>query len=245
MGTDGPGTYRPETYGEHIADIYDERYPTIANGMVDRLTRLSHDGRVLELGIGTGRVAIPLHRRGIDISGVDASPSMVARLREKGGHEIEVRMGDMADLDGLGPFRLVYVVFNTFFGLLTQQDQIRCFESVASVLEPHGHFVMEAFVPDVTRFDRNQRLAVTSIEGTDHIELDAARYDPGTQTVVGRHVIIEGGAIRTIPVNIRFAYPAELDLMAQLAGLTLVDRSGGWRGEPFTGEGIHVSTWAN
>lgn len=236
--------YGPETYGEHIADIYDDRYPTLANGMVDRLTRLAHDGRVLELGIGTGRVAIPLHRRGVDVSGVDASPKMVERMRTKGGTEIEVRIGDMRDLAGLGPFRLVYVVFNTFFGLLTQEDQIACFQSVASVLEPRGHFVMEAFVPDVTRFDRNQRTGVTSIEGTSHVELDVARYDPATQLVTARHVIIEDDSIRTIPVDIRFAYPTELDLMARLAGMHLVDRSGGWRGERYIGEGMHVSTWA-
>ena len=236
--------YGPETYGEHIADIYDTKYPDIASGMIDRLTRLAHDGPVLELGIGTGRVALPLHRRGVDVSGVDASPRMVERLRSKGGEKIDVRIGTMTELDGLGPFTLVYVVANTFFGLLTQEEQVECFQAVAGVLRPGGHFVMEAFVPDVTRFDRNQRLEVTNFDGASVVEFDAALYDPRTQTVEGRHLIIDDGAIRTIPVNVRFAYPAELDLMAQLAGMQLVDRSSGWRGERFTGTGSHVSTWA-
>lgn len=235
--------YRPDTYGEKIADHYDERYPEVHSSVIDRLVEIGGAGPALELGIGTGRVALPLAERGVEVHGIDASSSMVEKMRAKpGGGDIPVSIRNMEDLSGLGPFRMVYVVFNTFFSLLDQESQVRCFRSVASVLEPGGLFVMEAFVPDVARFDRNQRVAAVDV-GTGFVGFDVARYDPATQTVAAQHVRIDGEGHRLFPVKLRFAYPTELDLMARLAGLSMADRWGGWEKEPYTGEGIHVSTW--
>lgn len=235
--------YGPDTYGEKIADHYDERYPEVHSSVIDRLVEIGGAGPALELGIGTGRVALPLAERGVEVHGIDASSSMVEKMRAKpGGGDIPVSIRNMEDLSGLGPFRMVYVVFNTFFSLLDQESQVRCFRSVASVLEPGGLFVMEAFVPDVARFDRNQRVAAVDV-GTGFVGFDVARYDPATQTVAAQHVRIDGEGHRLFPVKLRFAYPTELDLMARLAGLSMADRWGGWEKEPYTGEGIHVSTW--
>lgn len=235
--------YGPDTYGEKIADHYDERYPEVHSPVIDRLVEIGGAGPALELGIGTGRVALPLAERGVEVHGIDASSSMVEKMRAKpGGGDIPVSIRNMEDLSGLGPFRMVYVVFNTFFSLLDQESQVRCFRSVASVLEPGGLFVMEAFVPDVARFDRNQRVAAVDV-GTGFVGFDVARYDPATQTVAAQHVRIDGEGHRLFPVKLRFAYPTELDLMARLAGLSMADRWGGWEKEPYTGEGIHVSTW--
>ncbi len=235
--------YGPDTYGEKIADHYDERYPEVHSSLIDRLVEIGGAGPALELGIGTGRVALLLATRGVEVHGLDASPSMVERMRVKpGGGDIPVTIRNMEDLSGLGPFRMVYVVFNTFFSLLDQESQVRCFKSVASVLEPGGLFVMEAFVPDVARFDRNQRVSVVGID-THEVAVDVAVYHPRDQTVVASNMVFGPTGRRQFPVKLRFAYPSELDLMARLAGLSLVERWGGWEKEPYTGEGIHVSTW--
>jgi Methyltransferase domain len=240
--------YGPETYGDRIADVYDSFYiegPALdTEGAVEALAALAGDGPVLELAIGTGRLALPLLERGLDVHGIDASEAMVAKLREKpGGDRIPVTMGDFADVGVDGRYSLVFVAFNTLFALLTQDDQLRCFANVAVRLTDEGVFVVEAFVPDLARFDRGQRVNVMRVE-TDGVRLDAARHDPVGQRVDSQHVTITESGTKLYPVSIRYAFPSELDLMARLAGLELRERWGGWRREPFTTESPrHVSVY--
>jgi SAM-dependent methyltransferase len=208
------------------------------------LAELAGGGAALELGIGTGRIALPLAERGVRVQGIDASEAMVARLREKpGGEALPVTMSDFVDVPVKGEFTLIYVVFNTFFALLTQEDQVRCFGSVARRLAPNAAFVMETFVPDPTLFDRNQRVSTTRVE-VDRVQLDATRHDPVTQRVTTQHVVIGKEGMVMLPVQLRYAWPSELDLMARLAGLRLSARYGGWRREPFTASSpSHVSVF--
>jgi len=199
------------------------------------LAELAGSGSVLELAIGTGRIALPLAERGIDVRGIDASEAMVARLRAKpGGDRIRVTIGDFADVAVEGRYTLVYVVFNTLFALQTQEAQIRCFRNVAAHLADGGIFVVEAFVPDLTRFDRDQRIETERV-GLDDVWLGLARHYPAEQRVESQHVLLSDREIRLYPVQIRYAFPSELDLMARLAGLRLRDRFDGWKREPFTG----------
>jgi cyclopropane fatty-acyl-phospholipid synthase-like methyltransferase len=199
------------------------------------LAELAGTGPVLELAIGTGRIAMPLAERGIEICGIDASEKMVARLRAKpGGATIPVSFGDFADVAVDGRYRLIYVVFNTLFALQTQEAQIRCFENVASHLADEGVFVVEAFVPDLTRFDRNQRVEVNKV-GLNEVWLHADRHNPAEQRVESEVVHLGKEGIRLYPVRIRYAYPSELDLMAQLGGLRLRTRFDDWKRKPYTG----------
>jgi len=201
--------------------------------------------RALELGIGTGRIALPLAERGVRVEGIDASEAMLERLRAKPrGAELHVVVGNFADVDVDREYELVYVVFNTFFALLTQEDQVRCFANVSRRLTGNGVFVMEAFVPDPSLYDRGQRLSATRVE-TDRVQLDAARIDLVTQLVTAQHILIGAEGIMLLPVQLRYAWPSELDLMARLAGLRLRERYGGWQGEPFTSTSAkHVSVYA-
>lgn len=236
--------YREETYGERIAGIYDEWYPDVDEAAVDTLAELASGGRALELGIGTGRVALPLQQRGIEVHGIDASEAMVARLRAKpGGERIPVTTGNFADVAVDGQFSLIYVLFNTFFGLLTQDEQVRCFENVARHLTSEGAFVLEAFVPDPGRFDAGQTVRATRV-GTDEVELELSQVDPVSQQVTTQHVLLSERGVRLFPVKLRFAWPAELDLMARLAGLRLWQRWDGWKRAPFSGESKqHISVY--
>src|SRR4051812_20334353 len=171
--------YNASTYGDRIAEPYDERFTRTLDTMaaveaIADLATASGATRVLELAIGTGRIALPLKERGFQVHGVDASEAMVAKLREKpGGADIPVAMGNFADVPVEGTFKLVYLVFNTLFALLTQEEQIECMENVASHLEPGGLFVLEAFVPDLGRFDRGQRVSATNVE-VDDLMFDVA-----------------------------------------------------------------------
>jgi hypothetical protein len=169
---------------------------------------------------------------------------MVAKMRaKKGGRKIPVTFGDFADVPVEGAYPLVYVVFNTIFALLTQDDQVRCFANVAKRLAPGGAFVIEAFVPDPARFDRGQRTAATRV-GTDFLQLDVSSYDAASQVVTTQHVVVDHGRMETFPVRIRFAWPSELDLMARIAGLRLRERWSGWGRTPFTSaSGQHVSVY--
>jgi SAM-dependent methyltransferase len=238
--------YGPETYGDRIADVYDDFYRTELDteGAVETLAELAGAGPVLELAIGTGRLALPLAERGLAVQGIGASEPMVAKLRGKpGGERIPVTMGDFADVAVEGRFTLIFVVFNTLFALLTHDDQLRCFANAAARLTEGGAFVVEAFFPDLGRFDRGQRAHVNSIE-VDRVMIDASRHDPVGQRVDTQHVVITDSGTRLYPVSIRYAFPAELDLMARLAGLELADRFGGWRREPFTvNSQRHVSVY--
>jgi hypothetical protein len=187
---------------------------------------------------------LPLAARGVEVHGVDASEEMVAVLRSKlGGADIPVTMGDFADVPVDRDYRLIYIPFNTFFALLTQEDQVRCFRSAAAHLTPDGAFAFEVFVPDLSRFDRGQRTDVTRVSG-DRVMLDASIHEPASQTVVSTHVLITESGTRLFPVRLRYAWPAELDLMAQLAGMRLRERWGGWSREPFTDSSVrHVSVY--
>lgn len=238
--------YDASTYGELIADVYDTLYhvPAEAGACADLLAELAGDGPALELAIGTGRVALPLADRGVPVHGIDASPAMVAQLRTKpGGAEIPVTIGDFADVAVDGSFRLVYVVFNTFFALVSQPEQVRCFRNVAAHLAGDGVFVVDAFVPDLSRYVRGQHAAVTRVD-LDEVHIDLSRHDQATQTVDASHVRLSAGGVRLLPVRLRYAWPSELDLMAQLVGLRLRDRWAGWRREPFTSAAVrHVSVY--
>ena len=238
--------YGPSTYGERIAEVYDDLYQGLADlqPIVDALADLARGGRVLELGIGTGRIALPLAARGIDIHGIDASEAMVARLRAKeGGGKIPVTMGDFADVGVGGSYSLTFVVFNTFFALLSQEDQVRCFRNVAQQLTDDGVFLIEAFVPDLARFARGQNTSATRVD-TDSVVLDVTRHDPVNQRIVSQHVIITEGETKLFPVQLRYAWPSELDLMAQLAGMQLRERWGSWQRALFTAASTgHVSVY--
>src|SRR5829696_1996192 len=238
--------YEPETYGERIAARYDDLYAELdPTDAVEAIARLAGArGPVLELAIGTGRIALPLAERGVEVHGVDVSEAMVARLRSKaGGAEIPVTMGNFADVPVEGRYAVVFVAFNTFFGLTTQDEQVRCFENVAAHLAEEGVFALEVFVPDVTRFDRNQRVSATTVE-LDEVQLEATSYDPVAQRSTSQHVFLSSRGVELYPVVVRFAWPAELDLMARLAGLRVRERWGGWDGRPFTAEsGHHVSIY--
>ena len=209
------------------------------------LADLAGAGPALELGIGRLRLALPLAARGVAVHGIDASARMVEKLREKpGGAEIPVVLGDFAEVGVDGPFVLVFVVFSTFFGLLSQEAQVRCFRNVAARLAPDGAFVIEAFVPDPTRFSRGSNLECVRAE-TDMVMLGATRHDAVGQTVVSQYVMLADGGVRLYPARLRYAWPSELDLMAQLAGLRLRDRWASWRREPFTAASTsHVSVYA-
>lgn len=238
--------YDASTYGERIAEVYDDLYGAIENvdAMAEFLAGLAQGGPALELGIGTGRVALPLARRGIEVHGIDASPAMVAKLRAKsGGRAIPVTMGNFGALPVEGEFSVIFVVFNTLFALLTQEEQVGCFQRVANHLTPGGVFVIEAFVPDLTRFDRGQRLAATRFQA-DQLYLEASFHDSQNQRVDTHHVRISKSGATLYPVKLRYAWPSELDLMGRIAGLRLRERYGGWKREPFSAASAkHVSVF--
>jgi SAM-dependent methyltransferase len=236
--------YDAATYGDRMAEVYDEWFavPSDTEDTVGFLSDLADTGPVLELGIGTGRVALPLAQGGHEVHGVDASEAMVEKLRAKAA-DIPVTIGDFAELDVEGEFSLVYVVFNTFFALLSQEDQVRCFSNVAQRLRGSGVFVIEAFVPDMTRWDRDQRMEALHVEN-DSVILGVSRHDPVAQRVASNHLVVSEVGVKMCPVSLRYAWPSELDLMARLAGLRLRERWGGWRREPFTASSVrHVSVY--
>jgi SAM-dependent methyltransferase len=238
--------YDASTYGDRIAEIYDDLYGELfdADATVSFLAELAGGGRALELGIGTGRIAVPLAGRGIDIAGIDSSEAMIARLRAKpGGQDIPVTIANFLEVDVEGEFAVVYIPFNTLFALTTQEEQVRCFQNVARHLTEDGVFVVEAFVPDVSRYDRHQRVSVDQVNN-DHVLLEVSRHDPVRQMSDTQHVVLSESGTKLYPVRIRYAYPSELDLMARLAGLRLRERFGGWHREPFTSASVaHVSVY--
>jgi SAM-dependent methyltransferase len=238
--------YDPATYGDRMAEVYDEWFgtPDDADEAASFLTGLAGQGPALELGIGTGRVALPLAERGVEVHGIDASEAMVERMRVKpGGGGIPVSIGDFADVGVDGRFSLVYVVFNTFFALLTQEDQVRCFANVAEHLDEGGAFVVEAFVPDPARLAGGEVTQTRRVE-VDRVFLETSRYDPVGQRVFSQNISLGERETKFYPIRIRYSWPSELDLMARLAGLRLRERLGGWRREPFTAASTsHVSVY--
>ncbi len=238
--------YGPETYGERIADIYDDLYEELFDkaGAVSFLAERAGGGPALELGIGTGRLAIPLKETGIDVHGIDASDKMIARLRAKpGGADIPITVADFTDIPGDATYPLIYVPFNTLFALPDQEDQLRCLASVTRHLGDGGVFVVEVFVPDVTRYERHQGVNVNRVE-VDDAMMDVSRHDPVTQTVRTQHIIFGEKGVQMFPTFIRYAYPPELDVMARLAGLVLRERYENWRESPFTASSnAHISVY--
>jgi SAM-dependent methyltransferase len=238
--------YGPSTYGDRIADAYDafSSVPADAEEAADFLAGLAGTGPALELGIGTGRIALPLAERGVEMHGIDASEAMVAKLRQKpGGRDFPVTIADFADVPVDGVYGLIFVAFNTFFALLTQEDQLQCFANVAAHLSEGGVFVVQAFVPDVTLYQRGARVAPQFI-GMDRAVIDVAELDMATQQVTAQHLVIQDGRVTMYPVKLRFAYVPELDLMARLAGLGVRERWANWKREPFgPASGQHVSVW--
>ena len=237
--------HQQNTYGDQIAEIYDQLYSDFDPACIDFLAQLAGPGPALELGIGTGRIALPLLHRAVPLEGIDASQAMVTKLRAKPrGAEVEVHIGSFEQFAINRQFRLVYVVFNTFFNLPGQDEQVRCLESVSRHLSADGHFVLEAFVPDLSRYVDFQSVRLIGISDQG-IRLDVAQLDPVAQHIESRHLLVSEEGIRTYPVKLRYAWPSELDLMARIAGLRLQERWGSWSKEPFTRDSTkHISVYA-
>lgn len=238
--------YDATSFGALNADDYDALHdPGTTEAAVALLADLFAGGRaLLELAIGTGRVALPLAARGFSLTGFDASPEMLEKLRAKpGGAEIEASVADMADFDLGKRFDHAFLVFNTLFNLPTQEAQIGCFAAVARHLRPGGLFVVEAFVPDLSGFTAHQRVKVNRLD-MERVWIEAATHDPVAQRIEMQRVRIEAGGLRLVPLPMRYAWPAEIDLMARLAGFTRVQRWGGWGREPFDAQArMHVTVY--
>ena len=232
-------------FDDRVAATYDDDTmfdPQMVATAVDFLADLAGRGRALEFGIGTGRIALPLAQRGISVHGIDISKAMVARLHEKpGGVDIDVTIGDFATASVDGPFSVAYLVFNTINNLTTQAAQVACFRNAAAHLEPGGCFVIEVGVPALQRLPLGETILPFQA-GEDRWGFD--EYDVVTQGFTSHHLKIVDGNAERRSVPFRYVWPAELDLMAQLAGMTLKERWGGWRREPFTSTSTsHVSVW--
>jgi len=240
--------YGTRTFGELCAERYDEMYEdpmvTETHDSVETLAELAGGGKVLELAIGTGRVALPLAGRGLTVHGIEASEAMVAKLREKpGGSAIPVEIGDMAEARVEGTFDLIYLVFNTIFNLTTQEAQVRCFKNAARHLSPRGMFVVETVVPDFSEYVDGQRMK-GSWANMDAARFEIAIQDRVAQTVAFQRIVISEDGTRMVPHFMRYAWPSELDLMAQLAGLERRDRWAWWDRSPFTADSkSHVTLY--
>ncbi len=235
-------------FGERVAAAYDESVaaesePGTADAVAGVLAELAGGGPALELGVGTGRIALPLARRGVAVHGIEMSRAMIARLRAKpGGDAIGVTIGDFATTRVDGTFRLVYLVFNTIMNLTTQAAQVACFRTAAAHLEPGGCFLIEVMIPDLRRLPPGQNAVPSHVSAT-RWAFDI--YDVATQAMSSNYVEVAGGRGEYRSIPFRYVWPAELDLMAELAGLRLRERWDGWTREPFTSDsGQHVSVWA-
>jgi SAM-dependent methyltransferase len=230
-------------FGEEVAATYDEDTdPDEVRAIADVLARLAGDGPVLELAIGTGRIALPLAERGVEVHGIDLSRSMVARMREKpGGRDIPVKIGDMTTVRMDTTYRLVYLVFNTIGNLTSQDAQVACFANAAAHLLPGGMFLIETGVPQLRRLPPGDSARVFE-RRPDKWGID--EYDVATQGLVSHHLHLVDGRFEVSSIPFRFVWPSELDLMARLAGMQLNSRWGDWDGQPFTSESRkHVSVW--
>ena len=236
--------YQEDTYGERIAGVYDAWYDEYDEATLATLRELAQGGRALELGIGTGRLALPLQRSGVAVEGSDASAAMIAKLHSKpGGDKIPLVIGNFADVAVEGHYTLIYVLVNTFFALLTQEEQVRCFRNVAQHLSPQGSFLVEAFVPDMSRLTARQAVRVGDMTENE-VQLDVSQIDPVNQQITAQHVVLTEQRIRLYPVKLRYVWPAELDLMARLAGLQLKHRWADWRKAAFSADSsMHISVY--
>jgi SAM-dependent methyltransferase len=234
-------------FGEGVAERYDESAadmfePAVVGPVVDFLADLAGAGAALELGIGTGRIALPLAQRGVPLHGIDLSESMVARLRAKPGAEgIGITIGDFATTAVEGTFSVAYLVFNTISNLTTQEAQVGCFRNVSAHLEPGGCFVIEVGIPELQRLPPGETFRVFH---ADEARWGIDEYDVARQGLISHHLEIVDGRLERASIPFRYTWPAELDLMAQLAGMRLRERWSGWKREPFTSDSRkHVSVW--
>jgi hypothetical protein len=225
------------TYDEDVADMATLEVVTPA---VDFLAALAGDGPALELGIGTGRIAVPLHQRGVAVHGIELSEAMVRRLRAKSeAAGIGVTIGDFASARAPGSYRLTYLVFNTIMNLTTQDEQVACFVNAAAHLDPGGCFVIEVTVPQLQMLPPGQRIHPFAVQ-SDYVGFD--EYDVLTQGLVSHHYRF--GKDRQVSVPFRYVWPAELDLMARIAGMMLRERWSDWHRSPFTADSTkHISVW--
>jgi SAM-dependent methyltransferase len=226
-------------YDQSAAEMFD---PAVVDPAVDFLAGMASDGRALKLGIGTGRIALPLARRGVAVHGIDVSKAMVARLRAKpGGEDIGVTIGDFATTRVDGSFSLVYLVFNTIMNLTTQAAQVACFRNAAAHLERGGCFVIEVTIPELQRLPPGETFRAFHVS---EARWGIDEYDVANQGLISHHFEIVEGRLERFSAPYRYAWPAELDLMAEIAGMRLRERWGGWKKEPFTSDSNkHVSVW--
>jgi SAM-dependent methyltransferase len=226
-------------YDADAATMFD---PVLLAATVDFLAEAAGTGPALELGIGTGRVALPLRERGVEVAGIDLSQAMVDRLRAKpGAEDLDVAIGDFATATVPGAFTLAYLVFNTITNLTTQDDQVACFRNVARHLAPGGRFVIECYIPELRRLPPGESIHPFDVTAS---HLGFEEYDLATQIAVSHHYWLEGGTMRVWSAPFRYVWPSELDLMARLAGMTLEERWGSWARDSFTSESrSHVSVW--
>jgi SAM-dependent methyltransferase len=237
--------WNPKSLWAKVASSYDDvAHPDDTEQAVEFLAALTHGRPALELAVGTGRVAIPLASRGIQIDGIDFSPEMVARLKAKpGGADLSVTIGDIADVPVEEPYGLIFLVYNVLVNLTTQEAQVRCFQNVARHLTDDGAFVLEACVPEALWLSQRQHVEVRSVE-PGAVTLDVSRVDPVKQFIDENHILLSEAGTRLDPVRTRYVWPSEMDLMARLGGLRLTERWGGWRREPFAAESTwHVSVY--
>jgi SAM-dependent methyltransferase len=234
-------------FGERVAERYDKTSadmfdPAKVEPIVEFLAELASDGSALELGIGTGRIALPLAQRGIRVHGIDLSEAMVARLRAKpGADRIGVTVGDFATTTVAGRFSVAYLVFNTIMNLTTQDEQIACFQNVAAHLQSGGCFVIEVMVPDLQRLPPGETVRPFTVSAR---RLGFDEYDIASQGLITHHYWAVGDKLEGDSIPFRYVWPAELDLMARLAGMSLRERWSGWKREPFTNDSRqHVSVW--
>ena len=228
-----------QSYDRDVSPMFD---PAVVAVTVDFLVDLAGDGAALELGIGTGRIAVPLAARGVPVQGIDLSPDMVAQLRAKpGAADIGVTIGDFATTVVPGAFRLAYLVFNTIGNLTSQEEQVACFVNVGRHLEPGGSFVIEVGVPPLRRLPPGETTLAFDVT-PDHLGFDT--LDVAQQLGVSHHYWVANGRSGTFSLPYRYVWPAELDLMARIGGMRLRERWSDWSRTPFTGESTsHVSVW--
>jgi SAM-dependent methyltransferase len=229
-----------KSFGPEVAAGDPYRLRGNEDSTVAFLRDLAGDGPALELAIGTGRIARPLAAAGVRVDGIDISQAMVDVLRtQPGGTDIAVTMGNYADVPVAGTYRLIYIVYNTIHNLLTQNDQVRCFENVAKHLTDDGAFLIEGGAHAALQLLDNQYVHAQSIE-VNQVWLDVARYDPVTQLLDESHVSLTKDGVRLFPIVTRHIWPAEMDLMARIAGLRLTERWDGWERRPYTSDTRNV-----